>query len=354
MRICLVASSRYPIREPFAGGLESQTHGLAQELARRGHDVSLFAGAGSDQALSVQLLPALAFQPSRSAMADRNAPDRAWLAEHHAYLSLMLRLVHDTDRFDLVHNNSLHHLPVAMAPAVRAPMLTTLHTPPLPMMESALSLAPSGSVFTAVSAFTADAWAHVVPSTIVRNGVDVARWRRGGGGGPAVWSGRLVREKAPHDAIAACQRAGVPVVLAGPVHDRDYFDARIAPLLGDDVAYVGHLRHAELVDLLGTASVAVVTPAWDEPYGLVAAEAMSCGTPVAGYARGGLPEIVTRRAGVLVPAGDVDALAAAVLEARALPRCDVRRHAELECSLSRMVDDYERVYAGLLDGDVAA
>ena len=349
-----MASSHFPIREPFAGGLESQTHGLAAELARRGHDVSLFAGPDTDPALPVRLLGTDTFRPSPTAMADRNAPDEAWVIEHHAYLGLMLRLSRDADRFDLVHNNSLHHLPVAMAPAVRAPVLTSLHTPPLPMMESALSLASSGSTFTAVSAFTANAWAHVVPSVVVRNGVDVSRWRRGDGGGPAVWSGRLVREKAPHDAIAACRRAGVPLVLAGPVHDRAYFDEQIAPHLGPAVTYGGHLRHAELADLLGSASVALVTPAWDEPYGLVAAEAMACGTPVAGYARGGLPELVVDRGGALVPPGDVDALAEAVLEARTLRRADVRRHAELECSLARMVDDYERVYAGLVSTDVAA
>ena len=57
--------------------------------------------------------------------------------------------------------------------------------------------------------------------------------------------------------------------------------------------------------MVGRAEVALVTPRWDEPYGLVVAEALACGTPVAAFARGGIPEIVDARAGRLAPADDV-------------------------------------------------
>jgi hypothetical protein len=74
VRICLIASSRHPIREPFAGGLESMTHTMARGLAERGHDVTLFAGPGSDTSLPVRLLPLATVQVSAAAMADRHAP----------------------------------------------------------------------------------------------------------------------------------------------------------------------------------------------------------------------------------------------------------------------------------------
>lgn len=350
MRICLVASSRFPIVEPFAGGLEAMTHGLATELVRRGHDVTLFAAPGSDAGLPVTHLAAVGFEASGAAMADVNAPSRTWLAEHHAYLDLMLRLSRGDGDFDVVHNNSLHHLPVAMAPAIEVPVLTTLHTPPLPLVESAIRLGQGISQFVAVSEFTARAWGHVVSASVVHNGIDLDRWRFGAGGGAAVWSGRLVREKAPHEAIDACRRAGVRLVLVGPTHDADYFRTQLQPRLGVGVEYRGHLDQGELAHLLRTASVAVVTPDWDEPYGLVAAEAMACGTPVAGYARGALPEVVGERGGVLVEPGDVEALARAVRAARRLDRRVVRRHAEATCSLARMVDAYEESYRRLAAG----
>ncbi len=81
---------------------------------------------------------------------------------------------------------------------------------------------------------------------------------------------------------------------------------------------------------------------------------MACGTPVAGYARGAIPEVVGEDGGVLTRPGDVDELAAAVVAARHLQRAVVRRHAERTCSLARMVDEYEYQYHQLLSRPSAA
>ncbi|NYE36777.1 glycosyltransferase involved in cell wall biosynthesis [Nocardioides cavernae] len=348
MRICLIASSSYPIREPFAGGLESMTHTMVRGLAERGHDVTLFAGPGSDTSLPARVLPLASVEVSAAAMADKFAPNAGWLAEHHAYLDLMLSLARTgAEDYDVVHNNSLHHLPVAMAPALDVPVLTTLHTPPLPLIESALALCPRPPRFVAVSQWTADAWRHAVDSDVVLNGLDLRRWPAGDGGGPAVWTGRIVPEKAPHLAIDACRRAGVDLLLAGPVQDEDYFAREVAPRLGPDARHVGHLSGPDLSALLRSASVAVVTPVWDEPYGLVAAEAMASGTPVAGFARGGLVQVVSPRAGVLVAPDDVEALAVAIREAAALDRGDVRAYAVATCGADAMVDRYLGLYGEL-------
>jgi glycosyltransferase involved in cell wall biosynthesis len=351
LRICLIASSRFPVREPFAGGLEAHTHVLASELVRRGHQVSLFAGEGSDPTLPVTVLPVETFECSDSARADVAAPPRQWMAEHHAYLGLMLELAGSgAERFDVIHNNTLHHLPVAMASSVPVPMVTTLHTPPIPWLESAACFAPSHSRFAAVSDCTSRAWSHAVVSTTILNGVDTDLWRQGEGGGGVVWTGRIVPEKAPHHAVAAARAAGVPIRLAGPALDQSYFEAEIEPRLGPDATYLGHLPQAELVDVVGAADVAVVTPEWDEPYGLVAAEAMACGTPVAAYARGALPELVDASTGRLAPPGDIAGLAGAILAARDLDRDVVRRTAQLRFGKHRMVAEYEQLYLELVAG----
>jgi glycosyltransferase involved in cell wall biosynthesis len=346
VRICLIASSRFPIREPFAGGLEALTHVLARELMRRDHQVSVFAAPGSDPRLGVTELPMAAHHPSEVARADVGATPEVWLADHHAYLGLMLDLARTGHRrFDVVHNNSLHYLPVAMAEALSVPVVTTLHTPPVPWLESAVALSPQGSGFTAVSRFTASAWSHVVNAVPILNGVDTDAWLPGPGGRGAVWSGRLVPEKAPHEAIDAARLAGLRLLLAGPVLDRAYFESEVAPRLGPDAEYVGHLRHDALRRLLGSAAVAVATPAWDEPYGLVCSEAMACGTPVAAYARGALGEILTGETGELARPGDVADLARALLVASTRDRALVRRHVVEHHSLAGMVDAYERFYA---------
>lgn len=346
MRIGLIASARFPVREPFAGGLEAHTWLLARGLRARGHDVAVFAAPGSDPALGARELAVRSPQISAAARSDVSMSPEWWMQEHHAYLSLMLELA-DSD-LDLVHNNSLHYLPVAMASTLAAPVVTTLHTPPTPWLESAIQAPRHCPVtFAAVSGHTARAWRHLVPDvTVVRNGVDVERWRPGPGGGPAVWSGRLVPEKAPHLAVQAARLAGVPLRLAGPVLDPGYFAEQVRPLLGGDVEHVGHLRTDELVELVGEASVSLVTPSWEEPYGLVVAESLACGTPVAGFARGALPELLDVRSGRLVAPDDVPALAAALLQAVELDREAVRARAVATCSVEAMVDGYERLYAG--------
>jgi glycosyltransferase involved in cell wall biosynthesis len=343
VRICVVASSRFPLAEPFAGGLEAHSHQLVLELRRRGHEVVVFAAPGSDAALGATALPVQPFVATPEARADVAAPPERWMEEHHAYLDLMLSL-RDAD-VDVIHNNSLHHLPIALSPLVGAPVVTTLHTPPLPWLESAIRFASPRSRFIAVSAAMAAGWAPTTDSVVVPNGIDPSRWRVGPGGPRAVWVGRLVPEKAPHLAIAAARRAGIGLDLVGPIGDQGYVAREVAPYLGEQVRHVGHLAHRDLDVVLGQAAVAVVTPAWDEPFGLVAVEAMAAGTPVAAFARGALAEIVDADSGRLAPADDVDALAEAMHAAARLDRRRVRHRVEAAFSLGAMVDAYEKVYA---------
>jgi glycosyltransferase involved in cell wall biosynthesis len=355
MRIAIVASARFPIREPFTGGLEAHAWSLACGLRARGHAVSVFAGPGSDPALDIQELTRQPWTVSPTARADVSMTADWWLQEHHAYLSLMLDLAQAD--FDVVHNNSLHYLPIAMATMLPMPVVTTLHTPPTPWLESAIRAPASCDVtFAAVSRFTATAWTDVIPDIDVRvvmNGIDLDRWGPGSGGPHAVWFGRIVAEKAPHLAAHAARMAGIPLRIAGPILDPTYFQQQVQPLLGGDVTYLGHLTSDELVGLVGASAVTIVTPDWDEPYGLVVAESLACGTPVAAIARGAIPELLDLCSGRLAPPGDIEALAAAIRAASTLDRATVRRRAVEHCSVDAMLTSYERLYDQLTARSVA-
>jgi glycosyltransferase involved in cell wall biosynthesis len=313
--------------------------------------VTLFAGPGSDRRLGVELLDLRRPRISAAARADVSMSAPEWLDEHHAYLRLMLRLARTgARRYDVIHNHSLHHLPIAMAAMVPVPMVSTLHTPPTPWLESAIQADDDCPVtFAAVSRHTAGAWAHLVPEArVIPNGVDAAVWRPGPGGGPLVWSGRIAPEKGLHLAIDAARLAGRHLRIAGPISDRAYYDAEIRPRLEQPGAeYLGHLDQSALVRLVGESSAALVTPCWDEPYGLVVAEALACGTPVCGFAGGALPELLPADCGRLVAPGDVEALAAAIGTVERLSRASARRHAVEHCSLDRMVDRYTDLYETL-------
>jgi glycosyltransferase involved in cell wall biosynthesis len=356
VHVVILAASKHPIAEPFAGGLESLTWHLVRGLRSRGVDVSIFAGPGSDPRLGAVELDVAPLHLSDAARADVSMVPETWLREHHAYLQVMLALSRRDD-VDVVHNNSLHHLPIAMAESVNAPVLTTLHTPPTPWLEPAIEIdsrlrnRSGSSHFVAVSEHTARSWAHVATAQVVHNGVDVDRWLPGPGGDDLVWVGRIVPEKAPHRAIAMARAAGRRLRIAGPIGDLDYFRRHVAGALGPDVEHVGHLGTDALVALVGSSAAMLVTPEWDEPFGLVAAESLACGTPVVALDRGGLSEFVVPGVGVLLPGDpddtDDDAVVRAVRAAVALDRAACREHAETSCSVDRMVESYLQVYQSI-------
>ena len=358
LKILLIAGLRYPIRQPFVGGLEAHTAALAHGLRRRGHSVVVVGADGSDPTLvdiTVGALP----DPSGGERPDITRDPAFEAAEDALFADLMERLSTGMlGAFDVVHNNSLHPMPVQLAQSLPYPMVTTLHTPPLPWADRVLAGrgADRDQEFLAVSAATARAWQPWISAGVVHNGVDMDLWTPGPGGAGAVWTGRIAPEKAPHLAIAMARAAGLPLTLAGPIIDFGYYDRHVRPHLGETVRHIGHLTQAALVDLIGASAVALVTPVWDEPYGMVVAEAMACGTPVVALARGGIPEILDGFSGRLLAPADFDGLddaamtaaVTAIGEAVRLDRAGVRGQALRRCSADRMLDDYEAVYHGFV------
>lgn len=349
MRIGIIAHLKHPIAEPFAGGLEMHTHLLARSLRDRGHAVTLFASSRSEPGIGLE---AICTETAIQTVGTTEASDVPFFREHHAYLSLMTDLRHRD--FDIIHNNSLHYLPVAMADSLPMPMVTTLHTPPFCWLESGIRLcAARNHSFVAVSRSVAALWNHVTHSdAVIWNGIDLQKFAfhpQADADPYLVWYGRIVPEKGLHLAIAAARQVGLPLRIAGPILDEDYYRTQIAPALGKDVTHVGHLAHQALARLVGGARAFLCTPMWDEPYGLVVAEALACGVPVAAFARGAIPEILDAGCGVLATPDDVASLTKAALSALALDRRACRTRAEQMCDADRMVDNYEALYLRQID-----
>ena len=160
-----------------------------------------------------------------------------------------------------------------------------------------------------------------------------------------VWTGRFVPEKAPHLAIAAAAASGRPLRLMGPIRDPDYFDREVRGLLGPEALYVGHLDRDAVAREMRRAAACLVSSVWPEPFGLIAAEALTCGTPVVAFRVGGLADVVDDPlAGRAVPVGDVAAMAAAVDEVVALDRPYIAAAAGRRFSLRTMAGRYLNLF----------
>lgn len=353
LRVLVVAPERHVLRQPHAGGLETVVWNRVRWLRQQGHDVQLCAAEGSDFLGSDSALHLPRPQWQRA----HDSSDTDFPEGHRRLLTDAFARVRDwldapDTRVDVVDNHSLHGDPILWSRDTGTPVVTTLHTPPLSDIVVASNALDGASPhrFLAVSQYTARAWSvEGVDAFVFPNGVDATQWSLGAGGGDWVWFGRIIPEKAPHLAILAARRAGARLRLAGRVGDAAYFAREVEPLLGDGIDYVGALRHADLCDLVGGASVALVTPVWSEPFGLVMAEALMTGTPVAAFDSGGTSEVLAGMPGsAIVSAGDVDALARAATTladgSHAGPvRQRIRAAAMSRYSLDRQHREIERV-----------
>jgi glycosyltransferase involved in cell wall biosynthesis len=233
-----------------------------------------------------------------------------------------------------------------LAGLITTPMLTVLHTPPFFELINAIAARRKrgGGFYTTVSRSNAAVWSDLVPHcAVIPNGIDLDLWR------PAYkltkdhafWYGRLVADKGAHLALDAAHKARIPIRIAGRSEDLQYFKKEILPRLGPHATYLGHLDRNALVGEIGHSAVCIVTPCWDEPFGLVVAESFACGTPVVAFSRGAMPELITAETGILVEPGNVAALANALVAARVLDRRACRSRAEKLWSLDLMTSRYE-------------
>jgi glycosyltransferase involved in cell wall biosynthesis len=216
------------------------------------------------------------------------------------------------------------------------PVLHTLHLPPLVSAVVAAARATRSRLAT-VSAAARREWAAAgVETLLLPDGVPDWQPEPGPVEPVALIAGRISPEKGIEDAVAAARLAGLRPIVIGGAYDPGY-----RPRL-EGVEVRPPLPRAELWRLMGASAVTVMAPRWEEPFGLVAAEAQVAGCPVAAYARGALPEVVADgQGGFLARPDDVADLARAIRDCLRLDRAAVRAQARPRLLLDRSLDAYE-------------
>lgn len=351
MRVAIVAPLVSAIREPQRGGSQAFVSDLARGLVARGHEVHLYCASGSevpgvrvvDTGVDPRALAATLYRAS-GPVADGVAAAEAAFAGVYAAVREV--------RYDIVHNHAFDPPAISLARRLRAPMVHTLHLPPDAAVADALREAarsdPAPTV-AGVSAAQAGAWRRVVPVDAILAPfvpTQVIRWSASAGEG-AVFAGRLSPEKGAIEAIEIARAAGVRIDVYGDTYDADYTRERIEPRRADPgvVLHPGVPRTA-VWEVMARAAVVLCPARWEEPFGMVAAEAQACGTPVVAFRCGALDEVILDGVtGFLVAPDDISAAAEAVTRTAELSRARCREHAESHLDLELSLDAHEQLYA---------
>lgn len=342
MRVLYLGPLWYPISKDAPGGIETLLPPLIAALSELGCTITLIASA--DSRVKAELVPSVSVN-LWDQMAAGTAMEYAYYEQHQLRIALERAGEHD-----IVHS---HMGPAGYilsgVPRLQSPVLHTIHSPVYRDLEWFVAQ-HSEMWFSTVSELQArKLWrqrashCHVIP-----NGVDVRAFTfqpRSDGG--LAFVGRMEEVKGPDLAIQAARRLGRPLVLAGPIIDREFFDSVIKPSLDHQIQYVGVVNHDQKNQLFGQAACVILPFRGEEPFGLVAVEAMACGTPVVALANGSMPEIVESGiTGYLTR--DADALATSVTRAMTLDRAAIRARVEARFDMSVVAGKYYRLYTQMI------
>jgi glycosyltransferase involved in cell wall biosynthesis len=360
VKVAIVAPLVAPIREPQRGGSQVFVCDLARGLVQRGHEVDLYAASGSvlpgvktiDTGVDHRLLQATLYRPSGTVARGLGLAEKAFAGVYRA--------LRDTG-YDVVHNHAFDAPAVALATGLDAAVVHTLHLPPQTEVAEALRQAAAAGeppAVACVSEHQAKAWRRVVPVDAILPPLVPTRaipFAPDAGIG-AVFAGRLSPEKGAAEAIEIARSAGVRIDVFGDSYDEQYTRDRIEPQRrAPDVVVHAGVARSSLWQVMARAAVVLCPVSWDEPFGMVAAEAQACGTPVVAFRRGALAEVVVDQVtGFLIAPGDIRGAADAVRRTPELSRLRCRVHAESQLDLARTLDAHERLYEQLVGARAGA
>lgn len=333
LKIALTADPELPVPPRLYGGIERIVDMLARGLAARGHEVTLFAHP-------------------ESATAGRLRPWKG--ASSHSRTDTFRNAVHlgravAQESFDIAHSFSRIAYLAPILP-IGLPKIMSYQreiSPKTARLGHVLSLGTLS--FTAISRWMMEPVRNIGRWDMIPNGVPLDHYAfraEVSPDAPLVFLGRIEEIKGPHLAIEVAQRTGRKLVIAGNIPDekRSWVEAHVLPHIdGDRVRYIGPVDDFQKNELLGQAAAFLMPILWEEPFGIVMAEAMACGTPVLGLGRGAVPEVVQDGVTGFV-CYSLDDLVRAVGRLSMVDRRACRARVEHLYSDTAVVNAYEALY----------
>lgn len=348
MKIAIVSLSYLPINNQSIGGIEVVVWNLAQALKKMGHEITLFGL--SDSELGTKKVGIISSVDLRE---DGLAFDNKFFVRRYSvYQALaLLEALKNSKEFDCIHVNlaewqhgflfaSDENIVVTSHGNYMTPRLTKMIFEKNPKVKLAC-----------VSNFVKDKFFPDYENKYtVYNGINIDEYKPNFDGGDyLVWLGRITPIKDPKAAILVAKKLGLKLVIAGGIDYQDFFDRDVKPFLDENITYVGPVYGEVKNKLLAKAKALIFTPTSDEAFGLVAAEAQACGTPVVTLDKGALSEVVSDgQTGFVVK--DLDEMAEKILEIDKISRQKCRQWAEDNFSSDKMAEGYVELYKKRANG----
>ena len=353
MRIAILGSVALPVPPPFQGGTEWIAYYQADGLAALGHQVFLFGARGSAKG-NYELVETeggntvVGSAALKSLKGDAFESSRRLRLENIYLAQVMQKLIDRKDDYDLILNNMRGEaifLPVAKF--LGKPFVNVMHLPLFPEMASIFKTYNTPVI--TISNAQRRNFPDLNYLATVYNCVDTEKFAFN----PApkdylLMVGSITPHKNQAGAIRVAKRLGLKLILAGKVNDQKYFESLQPDIDGEKIRWIGEIGMEEKVKLYQEALTFLFPILWEEPFGLVMIEAMSCGTPVVAFNNGAISEVVVDgKCGFVIENDSEEEMAKAIAKIDAIKRENCRKHVEENFTLKKMVEGYEEAIMNL-------
>jgi glycosyltransferase involved in cell wall biosynthesis len=342
LKIAQIAPLWFPVPPKKYGGTERIVYFLTEELVKRGHKVTLFASG--DSKTKAKLIA-----PIKKGLIEQGVPwtDYTW-SGFNTFLAFK-----EANKFDVIHSH-WGLFPFFFQEFVKTPLLFTFHNIPkrgdhrwkiIGYFKDKINV-----VFISQSEKN-NSQVKFKKSWVVYNGIDVSYFKfNSQPEDHFVWIGRVSPEKGIENAIKVAKKLGIKLLLAGQIQEmrKEYFKKKIKPHLSKKIKYLGEIPQEKLPDFYGKAKALLYPIEWEEPFGLVMAEAMACGTPVIVFDRGSAREVVKNGVTGFVVKNNEEMIKA-IKKIEKIDRKNCRERVEKYFTYQKMVSDYEKIYYQLYE-----
>lgn len=341
MKIAIVSLSYLPISKESMGGLEVVVTNLVDELKDK-HEITLFGLSDSNLPVKIEGIV------SSTDLREDDLPldNKYFVRRYVTYQALALqKALKRAKEFDVIHVH-LAEWQHGFLYANGENIVVTSHGNYMtPRLTKMIFENKSGPKLACVSRFVYDNFFPDYENKhVAYNGIKLQNYELNGNPEDyLVWLGRITKIKDPKSAIEAAKKTGKKLIIAGGIDYQDFFDENVKPYLNDQIQYIGPVFGKEKNKLLANAKAMLFTPTSDEAFGLVAAEAMACGTPVIAFNKGALPEIIdNNKTGFLVE--NIDEMAEKIIEVEKIDRNKCRQKVEENFTAEKMANKYLEIY----------